>query len=108
MSGKMKLLIIAIVLILAGGLAVAFGDTKGEEPALECVEEGTPSSGFVDDDQGGCPISIDSWDEYADWLSQPQPIKIAGVFAGLAGVGLAIGVGITAIVQKSRARTVQR
>ena len=104
MSTKMKLLVIAILLILGGGLAVAFGDTRGEEPALECVPEGTPSSGFVDHDQDGCPISIESWNEHAEWRSQSQPVKAVGLLAGLAGVGLGLGVGITAIVQKSRSR----
>lgn len=102
MSNKLKLLIVAAVLILGGALAVAFGDTRGEEPALECVAEGGPTSGFVDHDQDGCPVSIESWNEYADWLSEPQPVKAVGSLAVLAGVGLGVGVGITAIVQKSR------
>lgn len=104
MSGKMKLLIVAIVLILGGGLAIAFGDTRGEEPAVECVTDGGPTSGFVDEDQGGCPITIESWNEYADWLTEPQPVRAIGFLAGLAGVGLAAGVGITALVQKARKR----
>lgn len=104
MSGKMKLLIVAIVLILGGGLAMAFGDTRGEEPQLECIPEGEPSSGFVDHDQGGCPVSVESWNEYSEWRTQPQPVKIAGLFAGVVGVGLAVGVGVTAVVQKSRKR----
>lgn len=105
MSGKMKLLIIAFVLILGGGLGIAFGDTRGEEPAVECVTDGGATSGFVDDDQGGCPISIESWNEYAEWLSEPQPVRAAGFLVGLAGVGLAVGVGITALVQKARKRS---
>lgn len=81
---------------------MAFGDTRGEPPALECVAEGMPSPAFVDHDQGGCPISNESWDEYADWLAQPRPLILVGFFATLAGVGLGVGVGITAMVQKSR------
>lgn len=104
MSGKMKLLIVAIVLILGGGLAMAFGDTRGEEPQLECAPEGEATSGFVDHDKDDCPISIESWNEYSEWRSQPQPVKIAGLFAGVVGVGLGVGVGVTAIVQKSRKR----
>lgn len=102
MSNKLKLLIVAVVLILGGVLAMAFGDTRGEAPAVECVAEGMPSSGFVDDDQGGCPISVESWNEYAEWLTQPRPVILAGGLATLAGVGLGVGVGITAIVQKAR------
>lgn len=102
MSGKVKLLIIGIVLVLVGGLAVGFGDTKGEPPQLECVEEGMPSSGFIDYDQDDCPVSMESWNEYSQWRTQPQPIRVAGLLTGLAGVGLAIGVGVTALVQQNR------
>ena len=102
MSNKLKLLIVALVLIVGGVLAMAFGDTRGEPPALECVAEGQPSSGFVDHDQNDCPVSVESWDEYAEWVSQPRPVIAVGFLAALAGVGLGIGVGVTAIVQKAR------
>lgn len=98
----MKLLIVSIVLLLAGGLAMTFGDTRGEEPAVECAAEGTPSSGFTDEEQGGCPLSVESWNAYSEWRTQPQPVKIAGLFATVIGVGLAVGVGVTTVVQKTR------
>lgn len=81
---------------------MAFGDTRGEEPELLCAPEGEATSGFVDHDQDDCPITIESWNEYANWSSQLQPVKIIGLFATVAGVGLGIGVGITAVVQKAR------
>lgn len=88
----------------AAALAVAFGDTRGEEPALECVEDGIAPSESIDRDQH-CEVTVTSWNEYAEWQSQPQSIRAVGLLAGVAGVGLAHGVGDTAIVQKTRNRT---
>ena len=102
MSGKIKLLIVALVLILAGGLAAAFGDTRGPEPELVCVSENGPTSGFTDSSQGDCPESIESYNEWADWYSAAQPVKGVGVIVAGVGIVLAGGVGVTALVQKSR------
>lgn len=102
MSGKIKLLIVALVLILGGGLAAAFGDTRGPEPELVCVSENGPTSGFTDSSQGDCPVSIESFNEWSDWYSAAQPVKGVGVIVAGVGIVLAGGVGVTALVQKSR------
>ena len=86
-SKAKKLLIVAAALVVAGVLAFAL---QPGEPEAVCVQEGTPSSGFVDEDQGGCPISIESYEEIADYRSAPKPFRIAGLLLLVAGVGAGV------------------
>lgn len=88
------LLMTAVGLIVAGLLFMFVVPTG--EPELECAEDTTRTSGFVDD-ESGCPISIESYDEYQDWESSPKPTRIIGLVLVVAG----LGAGITAAVKKS-------
>lgn len=91
-------------LILAGALIVlgiiCFPLQNLGKPDAECVPEGSPSSGFVDD-ESGCAISIESWEEISDWNSGPKLFRIAGLILIVGGVG----VGIYGLTRKSTPRT---
>lgn len=91
---RSKLFAVAAALVLLG--VVLFALQPGE-PEGECVTDGGPSSGFVDSDSG-CPISIESYEEIADYRSSAKPFRIAGLVFVLAGVGVAI----TGAVKKPR------
>lgn len=99
MSTKVKLFIVSAGLVIVGVPLLLFADTKGPEPMLVCAEKNGPTSGYMDKDQD-CPVSVESMQEWGEWSSKPQPVKIAGLFIGLVGILLAIGTGIAALVQK--------
>ena len=94
MSAAKKLLVIAAGLIVLGVLAFVL---QPGEPAGECALEGSPSSGWVDE-ESGCPISIESYEEIADYRSSPKPFRIVGLVLVVAG----LGVGVTGIVKQVR------
>lgn len=96
---KKQLFTLAAVLIVLG-LALFVIPTPGE-PALECVSQSAPSSGFVDDDQDGCPVSTESYNKYRDWESKPKLDNIAGVILLLGGVGAAV----VAVLRKPKKTT---
>lgn len=104
MSKTLWIGVTSAVVVIAGVLLVAFGDTRGNAPALTCAEQGMPTSGFTDPKRDNCPVNTESFDAWAKWRSQPQPLKIVGAAAVVAGVVGLVGVGIAAIVQKSRSR----
>ena len=89
MSLKKKLLSIAGVLLVVGALLLAFGDTRGAEPELECAERGQPTSGYQ---TSACPngTTAESQEKWGDWYSMPRYGRIAGL--GLVVLGLASGV----------------
>lgn len=93
MTSKTRtLLVVGAVLVLLGVLAFAL---QPGEPKAECTAENGPTSGFVDEEQD-CPISIESWNEIADYRSSPKPLRIAGLVLVVAGVGTAIAGGVSA------------
>jgi hypothetical protein len=89
------------LLALAAGLlvlaALSFLFLNPAEPEAECVAEGAPSSGFVDE-ESGCPISIESYEEIAEYRSSAKPGRIAGVGLGV----VALGVGVFALTRRER------
>ena len=89
MSLKKKLLSIAAVLLVLGGLLLAFGDTRGPEPEVECALEGTPTSGYMTDK---CPdgTTIESQKEWGEWYSMPRYGRIAGL--GIVVVSIIVGI----------------
>lgn len=87
---KKKLLIISAALIVVGGLMMAFLDTKGAAPKLECTSINGPTSGFTDESQDNCPVSIESYNEWREWSKGPHYGRIAGL--GVAVVGLLTGI----------------
>ena len=60
MSAAKRVLIFALVLLVAGVGAIGVGliPASGEAPKYECVTDGSVSSGFSDPDQGGCPSPL--------------------------------------------------
>lgn len=100
MTMKMKVLVTSAILLVVGIAMVAFVDTKGPEPSFACAAEGTASSGFSDSSQGDCPVSIESFNEWSEWVGKPQIGKIAGL--GVAAAGLVVGV--VGLVMRSRPR----
>lgn len=76
-------LIISIVLIVIGcGLFfVELG-----KPTLECATEQRTSGMVAVVDGKECPISIESYDEYEDYISKPKPLALPGAALVLAGV----------------------
>ena len=78
--------VVAAVLVVLGILAFPLQNLG--EPKAECAAKGAPSSGFVDDDSG-CPITQESYDEIREYESAPKPWRIAGLVLILGGLGLA-------------------
>ncbi|WP_375000496.1 hypothetical protein [Aeromicrobium sp. CTD01-1L150] len=81
-----------ILLLVAGALValgvVAFVLQPGP-PDGECVPDGQPSSGYVDE-ESGCNISIESFEEIMDHESSPKWFRIAGLLLVVAGVVTAV------------------
>jgi hypothetical protein len=98
-STKKKLLLVAAVMLVVGIFLMVLPSPG--EPALECVPEGQPSSGFRDADQDNCPVSIESYNDYAEWSSSPKWDNIGGLVLVLGG----LGVGVTALVRGRSKRT---
>jgi hypothetical protein len=96
---KKKLLLVAAALVVLGAVLMAL--PRFGEPDLVCVSEGEPSSGFADADQGDCPVSIESYNEYAEWNSGPVWTRIGGLVLVVGG----LGVGVTALVRGRGSRT---
>ncbi len=93
---RSKKLVIAAVLVVVGVILLLL-PTPGE-PELECTSADGPTSGFTDEDQGGCPVSIESYDEYSEWSSSPRWDNIAGLVL----VVLGLGYGGVALLRKPR------
>jgi len=93
-SVRARLLSVAAVLIVLGALSFIL---QPGPPDGECAPEGTISSGFVDEDKD-CPLTIESWDEIADYESSPKPFRIAGLVLVVAG----LGVGAVALIRRPK------
>ena len=78
--------VVAAVLVVLG--IIAFPLQNVGEPKAECAAKGAPSSGFVDDDSG-CPITTESYNEIREYESGPKLFRIAGLFLIVGGVGVA-------------------
>jgi len=81
----------AAVLVVLG--IIAFPLQNVGEPKAECAAAGAPSSGFVDDDSG-CPITIESYNEIREFESGPKLWRIAGIVLIVSGLAVA-GYGLT-------------
>lgn len=81
-----KLFVAALALVVLGVLAIFL---EPGAPDAECVPDGAPSSGFVDD-ESGCAISIESFEKIADHNAKPKPFRIVGLLLIVAGVVVAI------------------
>lgn len=90
--------IAGVLLVLAIGLFIM--PTPGE-PELECVPEGSPSSGWVDE-ESGCPISMESYERHAEWDSKAKWDNIAGLVLVLGSLGAA-GAGFVSMRRQRRA-----
>jgi hypothetical protein len=86
MKSKYLFVIAAVLVVL--GIALMAMPTPGE-PDLQCAPAGAPPSGVIDNDQGGCNVTIESSNEYADWTSKPKIDNIAGLVLVVAGLGAA-------------------
>lgn len=84
LSSKLFAVSVALVLI---GVVTIFLQPGG--PEAECVPDGAPSSGFVDE-ESGCAISAESFDEISDYNSSPKPFRIVGLLLIVAGVVVAV------------------
>jgi hypothetical protein len=92
MSTKLKLFVLAAVLIVLGiGLFV----WAPAEPETECAK-GPETSGFVDEEKD-CPISIESWEKIQEANSGPKWDNIGGLALVVGGLAVAI----VALVKKS-------
>ncbi len=80
------LLLLAAALVVLGVVSILL---QPGPPDSECVPEGQPSSGFVDEEKD-CNISIESWEEIADHNSSPKPFRIVGLLLIVIGVGTGI------------------
>ena len=89
MTLKKKLLSFAGALVVVGALLMAFGDTRGPEPSVECAEKGMPTSGYQ---SSTCPngTTIESQKEWGEWYSMPRYGRIAGL--GITVAGIATGI----------------
>jgi hypothetical protein len=88
-------LVLAAVLVALGILAFSLQGLG--KPEVECAEEGAPSSGFVDD-ESGCPITQQSFEEIRDYESGPQVFRIAGLVLIVTGAGA----GVYGLTRKNR------
>ena len=80
-------------LLIVFGIALMVIDVGGVEP--ECAAPGDPTSGFVDEDNPDCAITIESYEEIVDAESGLQWDNIAGLVLVLAG----LGIGVTTLVR---------
>lgn len=80
---KLVLPVLGLALILLGVLAFIL---QPGPPDPVCAEAGTPSSGFVAEDDPNCAITIESYNEIRDYESSPKLFRIAGLFLVLGGV----------------------
>lgn len=83
---KSKYLFIVGAVLIVLGVALMVMPTPGE-PDVKCAPAGAPSSGLVDDDQGGCNVTIESANEWFDWNSKPRYDNIAGLVLTVVGLG---------------------
>lgn len=86
-STKLVLLGVAGGLLLLGVLSFVL---QPGPPDPECAAPGAPSSGFVDEDNPDCAITIESFEEIREYETSPKLFRIAG--AGLVLAGLVVGV----------------
>lgn len=91
-------LLASAALIVAG---VALFALQPGPPEPVCATDPHQASGFADPQQN-CPISIDSFNQIREDETSPKWFRIAGVLTGLAGVILAIVVGIARIRSPGR------
>lgn len=99
MTSRAKFLLVGAGLVVLGLVVMFFVDSRGPEPELVCVSESADSSGFADEDQGNCPVSIDSYDEWSEWNSSPRWSAVGAVALVLAGVV----VGVIGLFRRPRA-----
>lgn len=88
-------LVLAAVLVVLGLLAFPLQDLG--KPDAECADPGGPTSGFVDE-ESGCPITQESFDEIREHESGPQVFRVAGVVLVVAG----LGAGVYGLSRKNR------
>jgi hypothetical protein len=92
MQKSRSLLGIAGALLVLGVVSFLLQPVLDGKPDAECVKESSAdgaipkTSGLVDEDQGGCAISIESYEKINDWDSKPKPFRIAGLVLVLAGL----------------------
>ncbi|MCW2926193.1 MAG: hypothetical protein JWM86_161 [Thermoleophilia bacterium] len=97
MPARRTLLSIALGLIALGAISFALQPVLDPKPDSVCVADGSPSSGFTDDDKDDCNVSIESYRKIADHDSKPKPFRIIGLVLVLAGI-------VTAVVALARGR----
>lgn len=106
---KMMKTVSLIVMLLSIGVMAASFIKPGPQPKLECAPAGTPSSGFRDDSQGGCPVTAQSFKAAWNWRyglygeAKGLVNRTAAVFflLGLAGL-------ITSGVMSKKAKKTER
>lgn len=90
-----------MLLLVAGGLVILGVVSillQPGPPDSECVPDGQPSSGWIDEEKD-CNISIESYEAIADHNSSPKPWRIAGLLLIIAGVAT----GLVALVKGRKA-----
>jgi len=89
-----RVLIFALVLLVAGVgvIGVSLISASGEAPKYECVTDGSVSSGISDPDQGGCPVTIESYRARAQWESQGWLGESAYTVRKVAAGGVVLGI----------------
>ena len=94
MTAAKRVLIFALVLLVAGVgvIGVSLIPASGEAPKYECVTDGSISSGFSDPDQGGCPVTIESYRARAQWESQGWLGESAYTVRKVAAGGVVLGI----------------
>lgn len=90
MTSRSIMLIIGAILLVAGVLAPVFLDSRDPEPSLECVEEGTPFSGFYDEKQDNCPVSDESYETWTEWNKEKNVFLLAGIVTAIIGAGFLV------------------
>ena len=106
MSAAKRVLIFALVLLVvgAGVMGVSLIPASGEAPKYECVTDGSVSSGVSDPDQGGCPVTIESY--RAQWKSQGWLGESAYTVRKAAAGGVVLG--IIGLIAAGVMKTTQR
>ena len=93
-SSRTTFLLAAAALILVGILSIFL---QPGPPETECAPDDMATSGYVDD-ESGCPITTESFNEVREYETSPKLFRLAGL--GLIVVG--IGVGIFGLTRKKR------
>lgn len=89
MKVNKALLGLAGLLVVVGVVLIPLQTVIMPEPESVCVEGSGPTSGFTDEEKG-CPISIESYNEIRERRTSPKLLRLGGLLLILGGLGVGV------------------